>query len=104
MKITHKAGELIGLTSGEYSDYQFNGLYRVLKDCDVGDLAQAYHDQAPVCEWDADSKDTSDSGFGSYMIANGYADELPYDEIHCGSYRFEVKEVVEQMAGRYAEA
>lgn len=98
--ITHKAGELIALSSGEYSDYRFNGLYRILRDCDLGDLAQAYHDQAPMCKWDKDRKDTSDSGFGSYLIANGYAKELPYDEIHCGSYFFETSAVIEICAKR----
>lgn len=98
---THKAGELIGLSSGEYSDYRFNGLYRCLQDIDLGELAEQYYDQAPVCDWNEERKDVSDSGFGAYMIAQGLVEELPYDEIHCGSYNFEVGEIRPQLHGRY---
>lgn len=100
MSITHKAGELIGLSSGEYSDYRFNGLYRLTVDCNLAEFAQAYYAQAPGQSWDAEQKDVSDSGFGAYLIANGIAEELDYDEVHCGSYDFEVEEIVSSMAGR----
>lgn len=101
---THKAGELIGLSYGEYSDYRFNGLYRCLKDIDLGDLAERYYDQAPVCEWDDERKDVDDCGFGSYLIAQGLVEEIPYDEIHCGSYHFDVREIRSQLHGRYQRA
>lgn len=99
---THKAGELIGLSFGEYSDYRFNGLYRCLKDIDLGALADRYYEQAPVYEWDEKRKNADDSGFGAYMIAQGFVEELPYDEIHCGGYGdFEINEIKSQLHGRY---
>ena len=34
--ITHKKGELLGLSGGECYDYRFNGLYRTLAGIDLG--------------------------------------------------------------------
>lgn len=99
--VTHKTGELIVLSGGCYSDYRFNGLYRCLQDIDIGELAEKYVEQAPVCDWDPDRKEVDDGGFGAYMISLGLVEELPYDEIHCGSYDFEVGEIRSQLCGRY---
>ena len=91
--ITHKAGELIGLSWGAYSDYRFNGLYRVLKDIDLGNCAKRYYDAIPVNEYD--TKEASDSGFGSWLIANKIVSEIDYDEVHCGSYgSFALAEII----------
>ena len=102
--ITHKKGEYIGLASGEYSDYRFNGLYRTLLDVDLADCAQRYYDAAPVCEWDDELKEADDCGLGAWLIANGIVEEIPYDEVHCGSYgTFEIAEVVEHANTRGRE-
>jgi hypothetical protein len=99
--ITHKKGEFIGLSGGEYSDYSFNGLYRALADFDLGDAARRYYDQCPVCEWDTDRNEASESGFGAWMIVNGMVEEIDYDEVHCGSYSmFEVDEIAASAAKR----
>lgn len=93
--ITHKKDELIGLSWGEYSDYSFNGLYRVKQDLDLAECARRYYDEAPVCEWDEKRKEASDSGFGAWLLKNGLVDELAYDEVHCGCYgNFELCDVI----------
>ncbi len=100
--VTHKAGELIGLSFvDEYGDYRFNGLYHCLQNIDIGELAEQYVEQAPACAWDPDRKAVNDSGFGAYMIALGLVEELLYDEINCGSYGFKVDEIRSQLHGRY---
>ena len=110
MSITHRTGELIGLSSGEYSDYRFNGLYRVRQPIDLSALAREYYDNAPLCDWvSIENGETpedwmherSDSGFGAFLIARGLVDEVDYHEVHCG-YGFDVDRVVEECSGRTA--
>lgn len=93
MTITHRKGELFALSSGEYSDYRFNGLYRALKDVNLAELAAEYYAQCPKTSWGG--VEATDYGWGAYLIAHGHAEEIPYDEVHCGSYNFEVEDVAE---------
>lgn len=93
MPITHREGQLFALSSGEYSDYRFNGLYRALSDVNLNELSVAYVEQVPVDEcWTGVEpveewmKSKSDTGFGAYLIARGLAEEIDYDEIHVGNY------------------
>lgn len=101
--ISHKQGEFIGLSSGEYSDYSFNGLYRALVDIDLADCATRYYESAPTYEWDKDQKDASGHGFGAWLIANGMAEEIDYSEVHCGCYRFDLRDVVDYANKRATE-
>jgi hypothetical protein len=109
VSITHKPGELIALSSGEYSDYRFNGLYAIKEPIDLPALAQEYYDNAPLADWvtveDGDPEDwmyeRSDSGFGAFLIARGLVDEVSYHEVHCGS-GFEPAEVARECSGRTA--
>ena len=98
--MTHKAGELFALSSGEYSDYRFNGLYRALKDLDLVELARGYYEQCLPSNWNQGEKEADDAGWGAWLIANGYAEEVPYDEIHCGSYEFEVDQIAADLHAR----
>jgi len=86
VSITHRFGVLIGLSSGEYSDYSFNGLYRVLKDLHLPTLAQDYHDSLKPNKWG--QKDVSATGFGSWLIRGGYVEEVAYDEVHLDYFTF----------------
>lgn len=107
--ITHMPGELIGLSSGEYSDYRFNGLYVVKQPIDLGALALEYVGAAEIEPFYADTPEDerkpymyrlSDSGFGAFLIARGLMDEVPYDEVHCGSYDFEAAAVNLDLSSR----
>lgn len=84
--ITHKRNALIALSSGEYSDYRFNGLYKVTKDMDFLEVAKAYVDQAPMCDWDDERKDLSEEAFAAYLLRHGWVIEIDYHEIHLGNY------------------
>ena len=89
-KLTHRFGVLIALSSGEYSDYSFNGLYRVLRDMHLPTLAQAYHDSLPELQRYAGGtyKTPTSTGFGSYLIRDGWVEEIIYDEIHMDYFTF----------------
>lgn len=114
MAISHRAGEFIALSDGEYSDYCFRGLYRVLVDLDLTELTDGF---IPYLRARAllEGKDTtvpddddfelehtlgmSTDAFGAYLIYLGKVEPVDYDEIHTG-YRFKVKEVREWGARR----
>ena len=102
--VTHTVGEFIALSSGEYSDYRFNGLYRVLVDLDLGHLAEDYSAQAPLRWLDQprteENLDASDDGFGAWMILKELVEPVDYDEIHCGSYHFEVSSIEDGVKAR----
>lgn len=98
--VTHKAGELFALSSGEYSDFRFNGLYRTLRDVDMAALANEYSDGCKPYEWDESRKNADANGWGAWLIANGHAEEVPYDEIHCGSYDFEFDQIASDLGAR----
>src|SRR5690554_238401 len=49
-KISHRRGELLALSSGGASSYECSGLYRVLNDLSLGDLAEQYCRQAAYRE------------------------------------------------------
>lgn len=85
MKITHVKDQLIGLSSGEYSDYRLNGLYRCRLSLDLIALCERYIEEAPeMFEHDPKRKDVSATGFGSWLIKNGWVDEVGYSEVHLG--------------------
>lgn len=101
---SHKRGEFFGFSEGEYSDYSFQGLYKCLRDLDMGELTQAYYDQCPPHQWDEERNEASGHGFGAWLIANNHVEEVDYDEIHCGSYgAFEVDNVVAHANRRASE-
>lgn len=85
MNITHVAGQLSVLSSGEYSDYRFNGLYRCRLPLDLIALCERYVDEAPPKDYDPEQKNLSDCGFGAWLIKNGWVDEVEYSEVHVGS-------------------
>lgn len=123
MPISHRAGEFIGFSEGEYSDYSFSDLYRVLVDFD---MAQATKEFIPQLKTVAllegksipdhvendddlrrhleDTYDCGSSAFGSYLMRLGYIEPIPYLEIHLGSYgSFHQKAVIEYANARAAE-
>jgi hypothetical protein len=88
---THKVGELIAFSQGEYSDYSFQGLYKVLQDLDLADLAHIFH---------MEHETNSSYDFGTWLIQRGVVEEVDYHEVHLGSYGFDPKKIREQCASR----
>jgi hypothetical protein len=79
----HKAGTIVVFETGKYSDYAFDGPYKVLRDFDTRTAADegiAQYKQEDV--WDR---------FGPYelvpyLVSAGYVEEIPHVNEHIGSY------------------
>lgn len=99
--ISHKHGEKILFSDGEYSDYGTGPMIQVLRDLDIGELAQAYQDQAPINEYDNERRVVDNSAFAAWLVSQGWAEEIDYDEVHTGSYgQFEIEEMKRSAAER----
>ena len=75
---TIKAGTLLTISTGEYSDYHVHGVFRVLKD-----ITQDDYDSFRVEDEDRFS-DPSDAI--ARMAILGYIEDVPSTELHLGSY------------------
>lgn len=106
-KISHRRGELLALSSGGASSYECSGLYRVLNDLSLGDLAEQYCRQAAYRERTLQAlnngmlsieeitlleaqgiynhRDASTQGFGHYLISRGFVQLVMIHEVHCGA-------------------
>lgn len=85
-----KAGEVLVIETGEYSDHCFIGPFKVLKDIDQVNVPKEYADA-----WKAglvphfyheESHETPD-GFAPWLIRAGYIEDVPnVHNWHVGSY------------------
>ena len=75
---TIKAGTLLTISTGEYSDYNVHGVFRVLKD-----ITQDDYDAFRVEDGDAycDISVTL-----AKMVTSGYIEDVPSTELHLGAY------------------
>lgn len=83
-----KAGELLILSHGEYSDYSYSGPFRVLKDFDPkeqADECREYWRQLPESErcW---QEGPDSSNYIAFLHARGFIEDVDCTEIHVGSY------------------
>jgi hypothetical protein len=78
-----KAGELLLLESGEYSDKSWAGPFRVLKDFDIreaaGEVKAAYKP-----DYDGDEPGTTN--LREWLFTNGFLEDVECRSIHIGSY------------------
>jgi len=84
-----KAGELMTISTGEYSDYCVNGLFSVLKDFDA---------QVQLAAWAAETgrEMTGDGVYSNYqnkqidymgwLNRNGFVEDVTFRELHIGDY------------------
>lgn len=83
MKI--KAGTILVLETGEYSDYTFHGPLRVLRDFDQAEVVGLHREQwTPPNEWEHEPD--TDSLMG-WLVTSGYVEAI--DNVvswHIGSY------------------
>ena len=118
MAISHRAGEFFALSDGEYSDYCFRGLYRALVDFDLAAIADTFipclmaerllqGKSVPTPDEDGEY-DPSDlrfdlgvdmDGLGAFLIRQGVAKPIGYDEIHAG-YDLDIDELKEHANTR----
>lgn len=79
-----EAGEIIALSSGEYSDYRIGAFSKVLKPINeevwqlMGESCRGNY------QWD---KEYFEEGKAvPWLVANGYIEEIAYTELHLGDY------------------
>lgn len=82
-----KAGAILVLEHGEYSDYAFDGPFRVLKDFDQAKIATTFCEQwTSLDEW---KTKPDESDFIAWMNTNGYIEDIETHRWHIGSYGFD---------------
>ena len=85
MSTAYKAGELMLIEMGEYSDKSWRGPFRVLKDFDIVELAE--HLKAT---WKRGKNDYTDSPgpyeFAEWIAKEGYIEDVECRSVHIGSY------------------
>lgn len=81
----HRVGDLIVLTSGEYSDFGITGIYRALKDFNDADFSRAYVGR-PANQRKFDKSGAGAYDFPEWVKSSGYLEEIEYCEIHYGAY------------------
>jgi hypothetical protein len=86
-----KEGEVVLLTSGEYSDYSVNAVVKVKKTFDLNAAALRYakstkgcHNQESTMFWV-----DSGSGFASFLEKEGLVEELETDEVNTSDLFFD---------------
>lgn len=84
MKI--KEGTILVLEHGEYSDYTFDGPFRVLKEFDQAIISAEFRAQF-VPPYQGARPDESD--FIGWLARNGYVENLAAHRWHIGCYEFE---------------
>lgn len=75
---TIKAGTLLTISTGEYSDYNVHGVFRVMKDITQDDYdAFRVEDENGFCDV---------ANVLARMATSGYIEDVPSTELHLGSY------------------
>ena len=80
-----KRGEILALTTGEYSDYQLFTLVEAIQDFDINELKEKYLEENPN---QCDPHWFTDAQFVKWIIINAkVVKELDYREWYLGSHR-----------------
>lgn len=83
MSALFKAGELVILETGEYSDSSWHGPFRSLKDFDMRDAADEFRSGfKKEDEWDRPGP----YEFIAWLSGAGYLEQLDAHSLHVGSY------------------
>lgn len=81
-----KTGELLVLSTEQYSDYDFTGPYRVLKDFEWPDVvAEVNASFVPAPKKYLKQKAGPDD-VTAYLEKNGFIEKVPCSKFHLGSY------------------
>lgn len=86
MKI--KAGEILILSHGEYSDYGFDGPFKVIREFDQAELSEEFLKdwrQSGEPEWGR----PGEFKFIAWLSKAGYIEDLASHNWHIGSYYFD---------------
>lgn len=77
-----KAGALVMFEHGEYSDFGTLGLYRVVKDVDLQEMARRFR----AVQVDPDDTYVDCGGFPPFLESEGYLESVDHRAVHLGSY------------------
>ena len=80
-----KKGELLILSTEQYSDFNFSGPYEVLKDFEFADIVPLVVSSFVISVYQWPAKAGLDE-VTSYLKDNGFIKEVPCQEVHLGSY------------------
>lgn len=78
--LNYPTGSIMVFTYGAYSDYGITAFLVAIKPCNLPLLAKEF--QKTRDEWDREDPD----GFGSWLVAQGYAMPVDHSEVHVGEY------------------
>ena len=84
----HVEGEILILETGCYSDYSFQGPFKVLKDFESREEAEKHTTiyAFSVAEEDKDWDHASTNSFIAHLVTNGFIEEMGYVREHIGDY------------------
>lgn len=85
MSTLYKAGELPILEDGEYSDRSWAGPFRVLKDFDIGELADQLKATFKPAKNDY-HKEPGPYDFRDWLSREGFIEDVECRSVHIGSY------------------
>jgi hypothetical protein len=92
------AGELMYFSSGAYSDYSVDGVFKVQKAFELEDVISVYRDEfctkheyinyfkQPSVDWKENYQADGYIGFIAWMTREGYVDPIAYKEVHISDY------------------
>lgn len=79
-KAQFKKGEVVLVSSGEYSDYGIIALCEAVNDFDATELAAIFKAKTP------EKKYFDQSDFGDWLIESGHLRKMKFAELYVGSY------------------
>lgn len=85
MSTAYKAGELLIIEMGEYSDKSWSGPYRVVKDFDIVELAEQLKATFKPAEH-AYSDEPGPYDFRDWLSAEGFIQDVECRSVHIGAY------------------
>ncbi|MGD9670269.1 MAG: hypothetical protein AB7U75_14725 [Hyphomicrobiaceae bacterium] len=82
-----KAGTILTIETGEYSDFTYHGPFRVLVDLDKEGVAAEYAEHRPDKYTNWPDRPLSNHNFVPFLIKKGYIEDIDeHESWHIGSY------------------
>lgn len=87
--VDYKQGEILLITSGQYSDYEVKSIFRVIKDFNANNQLLAWAEEtgrevvdfAAPADWENDNVDLI-----GWLSVNNFIADINYRELHTGDY------------------
>lgn len=76
-----KKDSILLITTGDYSDYYVQGLFKVIKEINKITVVSEFNEACPAV-----GRDDRQSKFLAWLAASGYVEDIEHEEWHIGSY------------------